>query len=107
MERELVRSWQEAAALLKLRASEKPSDQAQVILRLVDLNIGGNVHDIYEGVASYRYDENLSDKELAKVIRERFNESRKFVRKFEIDRGHEHLIVYSIDVPHVEGVIVW
>lgn len=108
---ELARTWKDAADLLKSKAELSSDGVAEIIIRLVDLNldtVGVSItHNIYEGVVSYHSDENLSDDELAKLVRERFNKDRNFVREFTVDRGSEHHIVHSIDEPHVEGVIVW
>ena len=110
MEKVIVRTWEEAAELVKRRAEMYSDGEAHLIIRVVEMNIetadGGNVHDVYEGLIRYHADEELSGDELVKAIRESYSENEEYIKEYKTERGVKNYMERSIEESFLDGIIV-
>ena len=110
MKKVIVRTWEEAAELVKRRAEMYSDGEAHLIIRLVEMDVetadGSHVHDVYEGLIRYHVDEELSGNELVRVMRERYSENEEHLKEYKTERGVKNYMKRSIEESFLDGMIV-
>ena len=110
MKKQIARSWEDVAELVKRRAVASSDGEAHVIVRLIEMDVevegGGRVHDVYEGLARYDADDELSGDALVKAVRESYSENEEYMKEYKTERGVKNFMSRSVEVPYVDGIIV-